>query len=116
VRGKRSEPKRQLASPLTEGPTAEQLMKALNHVFRRKILRILHEAGEARSASELTPLLGLTLSHVSYHLRSLYDLNVVALTEARYARGSLERFYISVIADNPAAALLLDSTKEQDEN
>ncbi len=113
--GKRqSKPRRQLSGQPGQTATPPELLKALNHPLRRRILRALHDAAEARSPGELSRAFLLPVSHVSYHVRVLMEKNAVALTDVRPVRGSTEHFYASVVAVNEMAVQLLDSTEEED--
>jgi DNA-binding transcriptional ArsR family regulator len=96
------------------GKRHSKLLEALNHPLRRRILRTLHEAGEARSPGELGRDFRLPVSNVSYHVKVLREKDAVALTDLRPARGSVEHFYVSLVAANEMAIQLLDSTEEED--
>jgi len=107
-------PIRRLADQPDQTPTFPELLKALNHPLRRRILRALHEAGEARSPRELSQDLGVPLSNVSYHVRVLRSKDVIALTDRRPVRGSSEHFYISVLPENTMVVQLLESIAQED--
>lgn len=96
--------------------TAKDLLRALNHPLRRRILRMLHEVGEARSPVELHKDLGEPLGNTSYHLKVLRDCNAVVETDSRHVRGAVEHFYASVVANSPSICEILDSTAEEDED
>lgn len=113
--GKTPGPKRQLASPPAATSTQQQLLTALGHPLRRRILRALHGAGEARSPSELSESLHLPISGVSYHTKVLRDKNAIALTDTRQVRGTLEHFYVSTVTDSESAIQILDSSEAEDE-
>ena len=50
---------------------AEDCIQALGASQRRRILRILQEAGEARSPSEIAEAFGVPVGYVSYHVKVL---------------------------------------------
>jgi DNA-binding transcriptional ArsR family regulator len=112
--GARIEPKRRLKVQPKSVPTPEQLVTAVAHPVRRRILRTLHDAGEARSSAELSLALDLILSNVSYHVRALTDGHALALTDSRPVRGSVESFYASTVEDDHWLRLVLDATRRQD--
>lgn len=107
-------PVRRLTGQPGRGPTAREVIGALNHPLRRRIMRALHEAGEARSPRELSRDLRVPLSNLSYHVRVLEEKRVLALTDCRPVRGSFEHFYFSVLPAQGLAIELLDSTAEED--
>lgn len=112
--GARSEPKRRPKRQPQRAPTPEQLVKALAHPLRRRILRALHDAEEARSPRELALALDAVLSSVSYHVRVLRDANALVLTDVIPVRGSRESFYASAVEGDRWLGLLLDATQRQD--
>jgi DNA-binding transcriptional ArsR family regulator len=113
VADRRTEPRRQLACS-KNAPTPTALVQALVHPLRREILRVLHEAGEARSPRELTLALGCALPDVSYHVAVLADINVLILTDAGTAGGSTEHYYASAVGDDGGLLLLLIATQGRD--
>lgn len=72
------------------------LLRALRHPLRRRILRQLAD-GETASPRELSADLRQPLSNVSYHVRVLAECEAVTLVKARPARGSVEHFYRSTV-------------------
>jgi len=91
-----------------------ELLAALNHPLRRRILRTLHGAGEARSSAELSKAFQMPVSKISYHVRVLHESHVVALTDRRRVRGNTEHFYVSTLAANELAAHLLELVEGED--
>ncbi len=110
-----SEPIRRANCLPDRSPEPDQVMKALTHPVRRGILRILHQAGEARSAKELSLPLNKPISKISYHLRALKTTGIVVLTDEQPTRGSVERFYASAVEQNKSVLLVLESAAEEDE-
>lgn len=111
---RRRKPTRRLKRRPTTTPTSEGLVKALAHPVRRRVLRALHDAGEARSPRELSDALGLHLSTVSYHVRALRDVHALALTDAIPVRGTVESFYVSVVGGDGWPLSVLVSSRRQD--
>jgi DNA-binding transcriptional ArsR family regulator len=96
------------------GSPHQDVLKALNHPLRRRILRSLHDGGGPRSPIQLSRALRVPVSNVSYHVRVLRDRGVVALVSTRPVRGSSEHFYASSLAGNAVAVQLLESTAAED--
>ncbi|HXR61728.1 MAG TPA: helix-turn-helix domain-containing protein [Solirubrobacterales bacterium] len=70
----------------------EDLLVALRHPLRRRILREMAD-GEPVSPRQLSTALRHPLSNVSYHVRVLADHAAVTLVETQPARGSEQHFY-----------------------
>lgn len=107
-------PIRRFADQPDRVPTYPELLQALSHPVRRRILRTLHEAGEARSPRELSRAFHTPISNVSYHVRVLREKGAIALTDRLPVRGSAEHFYFSVLPEHKLAVQLLASTKRED--
>jgi DNA-binding transcriptional ArsR family regulator len=73
-------------------PDDNDLLTALRHPLRRRILRELAD-GEARSPRELAAALRQPLSNVSYHVRVLTERGATILVGTKPSRGSVEHFY-----------------------
>ncbi len=77
-------------------PRPDQLLMALNHPVRRRILRAF--AGrETASPVELANRLDIPLTTVSYHVRILADQRALKLVRTKPARGAVEHFYSSMV-------------------
>jgi hypothetical protein len=93
--------------------------QGLDHVIRRRILRVLHISETSFSSALLShdqmgPLSDLSLSTVAYHMKVLARYKMVEQTGTRPMRGALERFYGSAVADNPIVLSVLAQTEELD--
>jgi DNA-binding transcriptional ArsR family regulator len=75
-------------------PDAGQLIAAMNHPVRRRILWDLRH-GRAVSATQLSKSLDEPLANVCYHVNILVDLEVLKLVGMRQVRGAKESFYRS---------------------
>lgn len=95
-----------------EHPNDSQLLLALRHPMRRRILRLMAGAEEL-SPRELSRALGQPLSNVSYHVRVLADCDAAALVRTRPVRGSTQHFYRSAI-DEPWVQQVLDASEGED--
>lgn len=72
---------------------APQMLAALNHVLRRRILRTFDSDEERlESPSKFAKTLELPLSKVNYHVTVLAKAGALELVETRVGRGS-EHFY-----------------------
>jgi DNA-binding transcriptional ArsR family regulator len=108
-------PNRRLRGGKPPHPSVTESVKAIGSPHRRRLLRILHVAGEARSPNEMSEALGVPVSHISYHVKVLKSCRVIALTDTQPRRGAVEHFYASTIADNPLMGSLLEATQAEDE-
>lgn len=81
------------------------LLAALRHPLRRQILRLM-ASEETISPRQLSTLLELPLSNVSYHVRVLVDCDAVSLDRMVPVRGSTQHFYRTAI-DAPWAREIL---------
>lgn len=109
------EPNRKLARAGVPLPKAAEWIKALSAAQRRRILRTLHNLGEARSPNELAKAFEISVSHISYHVKVLRECNALALTDTRPARGAVEHFYASTVVDDELVLKLLEATRADDE-
>jgi len=108
------EPNRTLARTGIPRASAKDCIRAISAPQRRRILRTLHEAGEARSPNELSDVVETTLGHVSYHVKVLRECGAVALTDTQPRRGAIEHFYGSTVIHNELVAKLLEATRAED--
>jgi DNA-binding transcriptional ArsR family regulator len=81
---------------------------------RRRILRALHAAGEARSPNELSGGGDTSLGHVTYHVKVLTECGLLALTGTQKRRGATEHFYASTVGDDELVTTLLEITRAED--
>lgn len=72
----------------------ERLVKALAHPLRVQILDYLN--GREWSPRELEAELNQGLSQVSYHVKVLFDYELIELTRTEPRRGAVEHFYRAV--------------------
>jgi DNA-binding transcriptional ArsR family regulator len=71
-----------------------QLIKALGHPMRTRILALLDN--RIASPSELAEELGAPVQNVSYHVRELDKLGLIKLMRTTHRRGALEHHYTAV--------------------
>lgn len=74
--------------------TDAKVVKALAHPLRTKLLTML-DRREA-SPSQLSVELGEPLGTVSYHVRMLYDMDLLRLVGEKRQRGAVEHYYTGV--------------------
>lgn len=82
---------------------------------RRRILRILQDAGEARSPNEIAKVFGVPVGYVSYHVKVLKECGALALTDTQQKRGAVEHFYASTVMNNKLVVKALEITKVDDD-
>lgn len=76
-------------------PAMPELISALNHPLRRRILRaFFDDEFEMASSTQLANLIGLPLGNVAYHVKTLAQLGLLRLTQRSKVRGAEERFYV----------------------
>jgi DNA-binding transcriptional ArsR family regulator len=109
------EPNRALGSSAIQTAKGTDCIKALHAPQRRRILRLLQDAGEARSPSEMAKVFGLPIGNVGYHVDVLEKCGALALTDTHRKRGATEHFYASTVTDNELVVGLLEATREDDE-
>lgn len=78
---------------MVDHPPPPQLLPALNHPIRRRILRALLATDDAISPKDLSDLLAEPLSNISYHTRCLEKLGVLQLEDTEPVRGSVKHFF-----------------------
>lgn len=76
-------------------PANGNVVKALSHPLRLRLLEEIADAGEASPAT-LARQLKQPLATVSHHVRMLRDLGFVELTRTKPRRGAVEHFYRAV--------------------
>lgn len=106
----RHEPNRQLPDGIERPPT-DVVLQVLQQERRRQILRVIHDAGEARSQKEVLAVLKKKyISHVSHHFKMMQEAGVLVLTDMRHGRtgGGPERFYESAVKTDPVVMQYLE--------
>lgn len=91
------------------------LIDAIAHPLRRRILRFLADRREQSSPARIGKEFHLHVGMVSYHMRVLQKLGAVELTDEGMVRGAVEHFYKTTIADDPPIEALLEETREVDD-
>jgi DNA-binding transcriptional ArsR family regulator len=91
------------------------LISAIAHPLRRRILRLLHDHEDPRSASKMARELEEPVGSAAYHVRVLFDVAALEETGEKQVRGAVERFYLSTVEGDPPIEALLEETREADE-
>lgn len=98
-------------------PDPNELVSALNHPLRRRILRALDHQ-EVASPVELSRILQEPIGNISYHMKCMRDLDVVELVGTKPVRGSTEHFYRSTLlnlnSDANWVRAVLNAAREHD--
>lgn len=110
-----SEPNRTLAQTGVPSAAATDCIKAIGAPQRRRILRVLQDAGEARSPNEIAEVFGVPVGYVSYHVKVLKECSALALTDTQPKRGAVEHFYASTVMDNELVVKILEATRADDD-
>lgn len=77
-----------------QAPNPHLVAKALSHPVRAKVLAILDR--RIASPTQISNELGIGVSHVSYHVKVLRELECVELVAKRKRRGATEHRYRAV--------------------
>lgn len=98
-------------------PDTPELIAALNHPLRRRILRAyLDGRFQTASSTQLATLMEMPLGNVAYHVKTLARLSVLELARTEKVRGAEERFYVVGLADQAACVReVLEACREADE-
>jgi len=91
------------------------LISAIAHPLRRRILRLLHDREDPHSASKMARALEEPVGSAAYHVRVLCNVAALEETGEQHVRGAVERFYLSTVEDDPPIEALLEETREADE-
>jgi DNA-binding transcriptional ArsR family regulator len=91
------------------------LINAIAHPLRRRILRLLADRGEQSSPARIGKEFHLQVGMIGYHMRVLEELGAVELTDEGMVRGAVEHFYKTTIASDPPIEALLEETREVDD-
>ncbi len=91
------------------------LIDAIAHPLRRRILRLLADCSEQSSPAKIAKEFHLHVGMISYHVRVLQKLGAVELTDEGMVRGAVEHFYETTIIDDPPIETLLEETREIDD-
>lgn len=96
-------------------PDPTQLFGALNHVLRRRILRVFN-ADDTRleSPSKFARALDLPLSKVNYHIGVLAKAGAVELAETRVGRGAEHFYRLTLYTWTDWVYTALDASRETD--
>jgi DNA-binding transcriptional ArsR family regulator len=113
----RKQDRRRLPPELT-GLLPRKLEHGLDHVTRRRILRVMHEGQREVSSAQLSrdgePLADLSLSVVAYHMNVLAKYGMVRLTRTQPTRGVVEHFYASEVEGDAVILSILEQTEGLD--
>lgn len=84
-------PREPLSTETTSQVVDRQVLKAIRHPLRQ---RILHELNKrVASPSEIARVLREPLPNVSYHVKVLLECDAIELLKTERVRGALEHFY-----------------------
>jgi DNA-binding transcriptional ArsR family regulator len=95
-------------------PSVGDILRALKHPIRRRIMRLLSEPEMNRSPLGLSRDLDVSLSGLSYHIRVLSEMGLIRLVRTRQARGSLQHFYASNVVTSGVVEGILSEAEAED--
>lgn len=98
-----------------DGEHRANLIDAIAHPLRRRILRFLADRREQSSPARIGKEFHLHVGTIGYHVRVLHELGAVELTDEGMVRGAVEHFYSTTIKDDPPIETLLEETREVDD-
>ncbi len=98
-----------------DGEHRANLINAIAHPLRRRILRVLGDRREQSSPAKMAKEFDLHVGTVGYHVRVLEELGAIRLTDEGMVRGAVEHFYETTIEDDPPIETLLEETREVDD-
>lgn len=91
-----------------DGPNTTNLLAALGHPTRRRILKAMAPDEEV-SPRELSRDFDLPLSMVSYHVRVLAECGALELVRTAQVRGATQHFYRSAFEAGWARSALAEA-------
>ncbi len=62
----------------------------------------------------MSEAIGVALSNLSFHARTLAECGVIREARTRQVRGSVEHFYFSIVSENKLVATILGGTEDDD--
>lgn len=96
-------------------PDPAELFAALNHVLRRRILRIFDaDDRKLESPSKFARTLDVPLSKVNYHISVLARAGAVELAETRIGRGAEHFYRLTLYGWTDWVYVALDACRESD--
>jgi DNA-binding transcriptional ArsR family regulator len=115
--GKKNQKKKSASQPKGRAHDERRasLVAAIAHPVRRRILRAIASAEEARSPAQMAKASSLPLAMIVYHIRVLGRLGAIKPAGERQARNAIEHFYDSTIEGDPRIETLLEEKRELDE-
>lgn len=99
----------------SQGRRRVNLIVAIAHPLRRRILRVLHDWGEPATPAQIAAELDLPVGAVAYHANVLRRLGAVEPVSEQEERGAVDHLYDSTIDADPPIEALLEETREVDD-
>lgn len=103
------------SSKKRRGRRHADLLNAIDHPRRRRILRMLNERDEPCNPIEIALKVEGPLGLIAYHIRVLRELGAVERVSEDQDQDSIENFYESRIGDDPSIEAMLEEAREDDE-
>jgi DNA-binding transcriptional ArsR family regulator len=98
-----------------EGRSRVQMILAIAHPLRRRMLRMIVKQGEPLSPAQMAREFGLPVGTITYHAKVLWHFEAVEPIRDPQAAGAAEHRYEATIENDPPIETLLEETREADE-
>ncbi len=98
-----------------KGRRRANLIWAIAHPLRRRILRAIADSGEPLSPTQVAKELALPVGTVAYHAKVLWRFGAIEPAGEQQVRGAIEHFYDSTVTGDRPIETLLEETREVDE-
>jgi len=98
-----------------EGRRRVQMILAIAHPLRRRMLRMIVKQGEPLSPTQMAKEFDLPVGTITYHAKVLWHFEAVEPIRGPRAPGAAEHRYEATIENDPPIETLLEETREADE-
>jgi DNA-binding transcriptional ArsR family regulator len=99
----------------SEGHGRVQMIMAIAHPLRRRMLRMIVKHREPLSPTQMAKEFGLPLGTITYHARVLRQFKAVEPIRERQMHGAAEHLYEVTLENDPPIETLLEETREVDD-
>jgi DNA-binding transcriptional ArsR family regulator len=98
-----------------EGQRRVQMILAIAHPLRRRMLRMIVKQGEPLSPAQMAREFGLPVRTITYHAKVLWHFEAVEPIHDPQTAAAVEHRYEATIENDPPIETLLEETREADE-
>lgn len=100
---------------MAEGRRRVQMILAIAHPLRRRMLRMIVKQGEPLSPAQMAKEFGLPVRTITYHAKVLWHFEAVEPIRDPQAPAAAEHRYEATIENDPPIETLLEETRKADE-